>query len=69
MGFPNGICDRCHRNTGVTIMSIFNTQNICLDCQAKEKEHPQYAAAKDAERAAVLRGDTNFPGIGKPADL
>jgi hypothetical protein len=47
-------------------MSFFNTQMICMDCVEKERKHPDYQKAKDAEHAAVLRGDYNYQGIGYP---
>lgn len=62
-------CDRCHQPALATIMSRFNTDTICLPCEKKERAHPDYQKAADAELAAVRRGDYNFPGIGKPADL
>ncbi len=63
-------CDRCHQkpDPGLT-MSRFNTQMICGGCEGKEKAHPQYQAAYDAELRAVQSGDMNFPGVGKPVDL
>jgi len=66
---PSGTCDRCGDQTAVTIMSKFNEDIICMDCLAKEKAHPKYAEASKAELEAVKRGDYNFPGVGKPADL
>jgi hypothetical protein len=63
------ICPRCHKPiTGFT-MSRFNTEDICLDCEAAEKKHPKYKEAHDAELTAVKSGDYNFPGIGCPSDL
>lgn len=59
-------CDRCKKPTNITTMSYFNTQMICIDCAEKERQHPDYQKAKDAEHAAVLRGDYNFKGIGYP---
>jgi len=59
-------CDRCHEETDVTIMSYFNTDELCLDCSDAEKQHPQYAEARAAEEAAVRDGNYNFPGIGWP---
>ncbi len=35
-------CERCEKKTTEIIMSVFNTQMICLECSEKEKEHPQY---------------------------
>jgi uncharacterized Zn finger protein (UPF0148 family) len=50
-------------------MSRFNTDIICPTCEDREKRHPKYQEARDAEFKAVQRGNYNFPGIGKPADL
>jgi len=63
------ICDRCNTETGIYTTSYFNTDTICMDCKTKEREHPKFREAEAAEIAAVLSGDYNFPGIGKPADL
>lgn len=62
-------CDRCRKETSATIMSKFNTQEICPECEELETLHPRYAEADRAETRAVLNGDTNFPGIGLPEDL
>jgi hypothetical protein len=50
-------------------MSRFNTETICTDCETKEKAHPKYAEARRIEHEHVVRGNYNFPGIGKPSDL
>lgn len=57
-------CDRCGKETISTIMSMFNTDEICMDCKDKEKQDPRYEEAVEAERAAVLSGNYNFPGVG-----
>lgn len=57
-------CGRCFKETSVTIMSMFNTQELCLDCKDAEEKRPDYAEARKAEAEAVKRGDFNFPGIG-----
>lgn len=62
-------CDRCHKPTMSSTMSRFNTEMICLDCEDKERKHPKYKEAQEAELAACKQGNYNFPGIGKPADL
>lgn len=62
-------CVRCGARHVITIMSRFNTDIICVPCETKEKAHPRYKEAWEAELAAVKRGDYNFPGIGKPDDL
>jgi hypothetical protein len=48
---------------------MFNTDLICIPCKDKERKHPDYKAAADAELAATKAGNRNFKGIGKPADL
>ena len=62
-------CARCGERDCVTIMSRFNTDIICLDCEEREKAHPMYEQARKAELEACKRGDYNFPGIGRPKDL
>jgi hypothetical protein len=48
---------------------MFNTQEICMDCKDKERQHPKYQEASDAELEQTKQGNYNFKGIGKPADL
>lgn len=62
-------CSWCASPLKVRIMSKFNTDAICMSCKNKERAHPDYPKAEAAERAAVMAGDFNFPGIGKPVDL
>lgn len=62
-------CARCRTGGVPLIMSRFNTDMICATCEARERAHPMYAAAAQAELDAVQRGDMNFPGTGKPDDL
>lgn len=61
-------CDRCHKPTNITIMSMFNTQTICMDCKDSEKQHPKYKEAQQAELEALKAGNYNFPGIGWPGN-
>ena len=61
------ICQRCHKPTFATIMSMFNMDIICMECKDKERNHPRYKEACDAEMAA--KDVKDFPGIGKPHDL
>jgi hypothetical protein len=61
---PN--CDRCGAFLTSRIMSRFNTDCLCPECEEEERMHPDYAKAEAAEIAAVRRGDYNFPGIGWP---
>ena len=58
-------CERCGEPlSGGHIMSVFNTDHICMVCKEEERMHPDYARARDAENEAVKNGNLNFPGIG-----
>jgi hypothetical protein len=57
-------CDRCGRETSVHIMSMFNTEEICMACEAEEKMRPDYKDAVETDNAAIRKGDYNFPGMG-----
>lgn len=59
------ICDRCGGPTnGITTMSMFNTDIICMKCKDEEKKNPRYKEALEADRAAIKSGNYNFEGIG-----
>lgn len=62
-------CHRCHQEVTSHTMSRFNTDTICIPCEEKERKHPKYKEASDAELKACQSGNYNFKGIGKPADL
>ena len=62
-------CDRCKNTTKSWTMSTFNTEQICMECKDKERKHPKFKEAQDAEHQAVKNGNYNFNGIGKPDDL
>jgi len=62
-------CDRCGVRLQVRILSMFNTDTICMECKRKEQAHPSYERARRAEEEAVMRGDRHFRGIGLPPDL
>ena len=63
--FTKKNCDRCGKPLdGLRTMSRFNTDTICMDCEAAERKRPDYEAAREAELAAVRAGDYNFKGIG-----
>lgn len=61
-----GQCQRCGKKTSSHTMSWFNTQLICLECSDKERQHPEFFRAVEADHEAMRRGDYNFPGIGYP---
>jgi recombinational DNA repair protein (RecF pathway) len=62
-------CQRCGDPLNASIVSRFNTDVICLECEARERAHPRYSEAVAAERRALESGDRNFCGIGLPDDL
>lgn len=62
-------CGRCRKPSTITTGSFFDTSMICIDCDERERSHPQFERAHDADVAAMRRGDFNFPGIGVPVDL
>lgn len=56
-------CDRCGGPTdGITTMSMFNEDIICMDCKDSEKDDPDYEHAANIERVQIRRGNTNFKG-------
>ena len=69
MSLKNGLCDRCGKPVRALRMSMFNTEMCCQACLSKEKKHPLYETARQAEADAVKGGNYNFEGIGKPEDL
>jgi hypothetical protein len=58
------ICDRCHKQTTTTIMSMFNEDIICLHCKELERKQSDYQYACDEEQKEVLKGNYNFKGVG-----
>jgi len=58
-------CARCGKPTAATIMSMFNTDIICLDCADAERKDPRYKQAREADEAAIRRGNYHFKGIGR----
>jgi hypothetical protein len=55
-------CTRCNTETAVQIMSMYNTDWICIDCKDEEKTRPDYnqAVAKDIMELADRVDD---PGL------
>jgi hypothetical protein len=58
-------CERCFELTNVTIMSMFNTQTICMICKDAETKRADYRQAVDAETTAIKQGNFNYKGIGE----
>ena len=57
-------CDRCHKETNIHIMSMYNVQDICLECKEKEEKRSDYKEARTADEQEIRRGNYNFKGIG-----
>lgn len=64
MAFLPSRCQRCGKAGGCYIMSMFNTQMICLDCKDKEEKRDDYDKAVKEENKALKNGNRNFKGIG-----
>lgn len=63
--FTQKNCDRCGGSLDEgRIMSMFNTDCICMDCKRKKTQRQDYAAARDAEHAEVCKGNYNYEGVG-----
>lgn len=63
--FTQKVCNRCHGSLEKgRIMSMYNTDCICLECKKKEMQRNDYGAASRAEREQVARGNYNYGGIG-----
>jgi hypothetical protein len=62
-------CERCGKDVAATIMSMFNTEMICIgtpdSCKEREEQDPRYKEAVAADEAAIRAGDYNFKGIGR----
>ena len=57
-------CDRCGKPlNGCSIMSMFNTDIICMDCKMKEKSDSRYRKAVEADNEAIKNGNYNYKGI------
>jgi len=62
-GMNKSICDRCGEPTnGVTTMSMFNEDVICMTCKQDEKNDTEYVAASEAEHEEIRKGNTNYKG-------
>jgi len=64
----SNVCNRCRKEVTVTTMSYFNEDTICMECRDKERAHPDFKKAREAEHAEVSRGNYNFGGVGLPSD-
>jgi len=63
--FQKTRCDRCGGdiNNG-RIMSMYNTDCLCLKCKDAETRREDYREAVEADQAEIRKGNYNFKGIG-----
>ena len=62
--FTQTNCDRCGGSlSGGRIMSMLNTDCLCLICKETETTQEGYGEAIEAERQAISRGNFNYKGI------
>jgi hypothetical protein len=57
-------CQRCGKEAFATIMSMFNTQMICIPCKELEEKRSDYKDAQQADIDAIKQGNFNFKGKG-----
>ena len=62
--FTQKHCDRYGGSLeGGRIMSMFNTDCICMVCSGKEKQDKDYEKAVRAEHEELKKGNYNYKGI------
>jgi len=62
--FTQKFCDRCGGSLEKgRIMSMLNTDCICLDCKEKEVARSDYNEAREAENQEIKKGNFNYKGI------
>ena len=62
--FSQKYCDRCGGSLDQgRIMSMLNTDCICLACKEKEKTRSDYEDAVKAEHEEIKKGNYNYKGI------
>ena len=59
----NGHCHRCGKPSISSIMSMFNTELICMECKREERKRPDYklAEARDLEEHASRMAEQGCP--------
>jgi len=53
--YPGTHCDRCRKQSVGFIMSMYNTQWICMDCKEREEMRPDYQKAVDRDIAEYMQ--------------
>jgi len=63
--FKQTTCDRCGGSLkSGRIMSMYNTDCICMACKEKETKWNDYDSAVKADHKQIKSGNYNFEGIG-----
>lgn len=63
--FTQETCDRCGGSlSSGRIMSMYNTDCLCLKCKDAERKRPDYDIAHKADINEIRNGNYNFEGIG-----
>ena len=63
--FTQTTCDRCGGSLqDGRMMSMYNTDCICMKCMAEETKRHDYRRAVEAGHEHIRHGDYNFKGIG-----
>lgn len=61
-------CERCGKDpVGVSTMSMFNRDTICIQCKDDERLAPGYEAANRTEAEQCRLGNYNYSGVGLSA--
>jgi len=62
--FTQKTCEKCGSSLAAgRIMSMFNTDCICMICCEKEKHDKDYDAALEANHEQIRKDNYNFKGI------
>lgn len=62
--FTQKHCDRCGGGLeNGRIMSMFNTDCICLACSHAERQDPDYNKAVEADHEQIRQGNYNYEGL------
>ena len=65
--FSKTNCDRCRKPlNGIRMMSMYNTDCLCMECIDEERKRPDYKTAVEADHEEIRKGNYNVKGIGYP---
>ncbi len=68
--FTQEYCDRCGKSLkDGRIMSMLNTECICMKCSEKERKHPNFEKARDAEHELIKKNMANTNSISLSSEI